>query len=101
MQHSGDQHRGRQPGAVAGDDAPVERREFAWWMCCDRLRDATGRERKEGADTDTQNPETVKSPLDPGTSQGLRAARVTTRPGQRCGEHDVANYLARVKAMER
>jgi len=42
---------------------PFERHEFAWRMCCDRLRDAAGRDHKEGEDTDhltLGDPETVE-----------------------------------------
>jgi hypothetical protein len=35
----------------------------------------------------------------PAKAFAQRGFRLVT--GERCGEHDVANYLARVKAMER
>jgi hypothetical protein len=37
----------------------------------------------------------------PGAGQRFVAANFRLRPGQRCGEHDAAAYLAQVKRMER
>ena len=44
----GDRRRGRQHGTVPGDDPPVEQHQFARGVCGDRLRDAAGRDCKEG-----------------------------------------------------
>src|SRR6266849_6025336 len=95
---SRDRRRGRQYGAVAGDDPPVERHKLVWRMRCDRLRDAAGRDRKESgraADRDAvigdaERPGPVEDGLDL-----VVATEIALPPDDRGALEEVAGAVGR------